>query len=483
MGALASLLQDQGYVVTGSDGPLYPPMSTFLAERKVRVVEGYRAENILGESWGFEKGRFPDLVVIGNAISRTNLEAQAVESHALKKMSFAAALAEFCIQDRRSFVVAGTHGKTTTTSILAWCLESLGRHPGFFIGGIPLNFSQGCRVGDGKVFVTEGDEYDTAYWDKGSKFLHYRPSWVLCTGVEFDHADIFADVDAIESSFEKLIKVTREGWVLVDDQTAPRADSVARLAKAATAQGISLVRYGLSADSSFRLLSTKSTQHPQAPSQARGTQMTIQTPTLGTIELWSPMTGDHNALNVVGVIAVLLSSGEARTVADLQKALLGFRGVKRRQEEVFVGSGLTVIDDFAHHPTAIRETVKAICARYPQAKVAAFFEPRSATSARNILAKEFAEAFDDSTAVFLVSPTKTNVPLEERLDVRALVSEISHRPAMAGKTCVATQTIPELATAFGEWRKTVPSSQPVVALVMSNGPFGGLHGILSGQPR
>ncbi|MBS1985081.1 MAG: hypothetical protein JST16_13005, partial [Bdellovibrionales bacterium] len=477
MGALAALLQDDGWFVTGSDGPLYPPMSEFLARRGMPLKASYDASHITGAAWGLEKSH-PDLVVIGNAISRGHVEAEAVEKLGLRRMSFPEALAEFSIRDRRSFVVAGTHGKTTTTSVLAWALESLGRAPGFLIGGIPKNFNQGCHVGAGKVFVTEGDEYDTAYWDKGSKFLHYRPSWVLCTGIEFDHADIFKNVAAIEDSFLKLADLTREGWLLVDDESSPRAASVQRVAQSFAQRKIPCHRYGAMASSRYRLLGSEARRLPNSPSGLVGTACRIQTPELGTIELLSPMTGYHNALNLTGVVGTLLASGEAKTTAQLQTFLDTFAGVKRRQDEVFASPALVVIDDFAHHPTAIRETVRAIRDRYPTRKLAAFFEPRSATSARNVMAAQFAECFDDADSVFLVTPTKTNIPAGEKLDVPALVAAMGDRPALKGKTLTWKASIPELAEAFGAWQKNVGGSG-VVALVMSNGPFGGLHGMLA----
>lgn len=475
MGALAALLQDQGWFVTGSDGPLYPPMSTFLAERKIPLRTGFEPKNIDGATWD-RPGAKPDLVVIGNAISRSNAEAQAVEAAGLRKMSFPEALAEFSIRDRRSFVVAGTHGKTTTTSLMAWGFEALGRDPGFLIGGIPLNFQKGCRNGEGPVFVTEGDEYDTAYWDKGSKFLHYRPSWVLCTGIEFDHADIYSSVEMIEDSFLKLTAITREGWLLIDDASSPRASSVARVAKACADRGLTCLRYGQAPGSHYRLLKAEPCEVTKGA--ALGTRIRMTSPELGEVEFVSPMTGLHNALNAVGVAGTLLASGEARTADDVQKAFAGFKGVRRRQEEIHSSNALVVIDDFAHHPTAIRETIRAIRSRYPGRRIAAFFEPRSATSGRNVLAAEFAACFDDADAVFLVTPTKTNIPEAEKLNVPRLLEEVGSRPANAGKTLRWTATVPELVKPFDDWRRT-DKSRGALALVMSNGPFGGLHGMLA----
>lgn len=480
MGALAALLQDQGWLVTGSDGPLYPPMSTFLKDRGLPIRSSYDASHLTGAAWDFKDKKHPDLVIVGNSISRGHAEASEAERLGLNRMSFPQALAEFCIRDRRSFVVAGTHGKTTTTSILGWALESLGRKPGFFIGGIPLNFGQGCRVGEGPVFVTEGDEYDTAYWDKGSKFLHYRPSWVLCTGIEFDHADIFKNVEAIEASFLRLAGLTREGWCLVDGESAPRASSVDLLERACRDKGIACHRYGRGEKSRYRLLDAVA-HELRSGTTLTGTRLLMECPELGRFELISPMTGAHNALNLAGVVGTLLASGEARTVAQLQEFIAGFRGVKRRQEEVFSSPELVVIDDFAHHPTAIRETISALRARYPRRKLAAFFEPRSATSGRNLLAKEFEACFDGADAVFLVTPTKTNIPEAEKLNVPELIAHMGERAALKGKHLVWTKEIPQLAQEFKAWQGDKPKGEGTLALVMSNGPFGGLHGMLAGK--
>ena len=480
MGALAGLLQDFGCTVTGVDGPLYPPMSLFLEQRKIPLSQAYSADNLKGASWGLAK-QYPDLVIVGNAISRGNVEAKELEDLLArgisKRMSFAQALAEFGIADRRSFVVAGTHGKTTTTSLLAWSLEVAGRSPGFFIGGIAKNFEQGCRVGQGSVFVSEGDEYDTAYWDKESKFLHYRPSWVLCTGIEFDHADIFSSVEAIEASFEKLVSKTREGWLLIDSLSAPRPESVEKIAMALQGPKLKLLRYGFDPGSDYSILESAPSKIPGGNSL--GTKIRLRTPELGIVELLSPMCGRHNALNVAGVVGVLLSSGEIKSLAPLQDFLLKFLGIKRRQEEVVRAPGLIVIDDFAHHPTAIRETLAAICERYPGFKIAAFFESRSATSARKILAQEFSESFDLASAVFLIPPTKTNIPEAEKLDVKALVEAISRRKANENKFITLEANPALLAEIFKKWRSSLPAGETTVALVMSNGPFGGIHFMLA----
>lgn len=481
MGALAALLQEKGFVVTGSDGPLYPPMSTFLENKKIPIQSAYRAENLQGATWGFAATN-PDLVVVGNAISRGNVEAQATEEllakGLCKRMSFAEALAHYCIDDKKSFVVAGTHGKTTTTSLMAWAMEKLGLQAGFFIGGIPKNFTQGCRTGDGKFFASEGDEYDTAYWDKESKFLHYRASWVLCTGIEFDHADIFSSVDAIEKAFLKLVTKTRTGWLLIDDQSAPRRDSVHKVALAVKAAGLRLARYGKDPSSDYILLSNRAELLPWDP-LTMGMRLEMRNPSGQICVLHSPLIGEHNALNLLGVFATLHASGEIKDWSKLQSLVQEFAGIKRRQEEVSRTNELVVIDDFAHHPTAISETINAIRARYPQFKLAAFFEPRSATSARNTLENEMMACFDRADAIFLTPPTKTNVPSAEKLDVEHLATGIRGRPANRDKSIHIHPKVTDLAAAFEKWR--VAQSSKVVALVMSNGPFDGIHKILADQ--
>jgi UDP-N-acetylmuramate: L-alanyl-gamma-D-glutamyl-meso-diaminopimelate ligase len=474
MGALAALLKHQGFTVTGSDGPLYPPMSLFLEAQQIPLKASYGAENLRGDTWGLPETQ-PDLIVIGNAISRGNLEAQEAERLAAdgksRRVSFAQGLAEFCIGEKRSFVVCGTHGKTSTTSLFAWALEVLQQKPGFFIGGIPGNFGEGCRVGAGNVFVSEGDEYDTAYWDKESKFLHYRPSWTLCTGIEFDHADIFKDLPAVEAAFLKLVPKTREGWVLVDDESAPRADCVRKVADAVKLQGIKLLRYGFMPGADLRILA--------AEPEEGGMRVKLQFKGQSEVSLWTPQTGRHNALNLAGVLCTLHAAGLLPRLEDAQPLLRSFKGIKRRQEEVYRSDRLTVIDDFAHHPTAIRETISAIRSRYPGAKLAAFFEPRSATSARNVLAKDFGACFQGADAVFLVPPTKTNVPQDEKLDIQAVARDV----AAGGGEVQVEPDVSRLASLFEDWRARQPMGVPSVALVMSNGSFGGLHGMLAARDK
>jgi UDP-N-acetylmuramate: L-alanyl-gamma-D-glutamyl-meso-diaminopimelate ligase len=469
MGALAGLFRNAGAKVTGSDGPLYPPMSTFLEAQKIPLKAVFAPENLSGSAWGFDE-KYPDLVIVGNAISRTNLEAQEMEKLVVKglvkKMSFPEAIGRFVIDQRESFVVAGTHGKTTTTSLLAWAFEVLGKDPGFFIGGIPKNFECGSRWGS-SVFVSEGDEYDTAYWDKESKFLHYRPSWVVGTGIEFDHADIFSTVEQIENSFLKLAQITSQGWLLVDQLSAPRPTSVEKIAVSLKSQNKKVFRYGEDPDSDYCLLSWERASLPWNKKEyglkfeirAQGEKATF----------FSPMLGKHNLLNALGNLGVLHASGHLKKLSDFQEVLRTFRGVARRQDISFDSDSYVVMDDFAHHPTAIKETIAAVREKYPSFEVAAFFEPRSATSARNTLYADFVKSFKQAHSVFIQEPTKLNVPENERLKVQDLVKELVGK----GETEVAVgkKTTEELIEEFLKWKKT---KVKVVALVMSNGAFGGL---------
>ncbi|MEZ4815650.1 MAG: Mur ligase family protein [Bdellovibrionota bacterium] len=470
MGALAGLFKSMGAKVTGSDGPIYPPMSLFLEAQKIPLAQNYTPQNLEGATWGFSE-KHPHLVIIGNAISKTNEEAQAVEGLAaenkLRRMSFPEAIGEFMIQDRQSFVVAGTHGKTTTTSLMAWACEVLGADPGFFIGGIPKNFECGSRMGTG-VFVSEGDEYDTAYWDKGSKFLHYRPTWVLGTGIEFDHVDIYSSLDQIEASFLKLTEKTSEGWLLIDRVSAPKASSVEKIEHSLNKLNKKCFRYGEDPESAYALLGW---ERCALPWNERSFGLKFEVSLQGEKHSFvTPMIGHHNLLNALGVLGVLHASGSIKKIEDFQEVLKTFKGITRRQDILHESNDFVLVDDFAHHPTAIKETVAAIKERFPQYSLAAFFEPRSATSARNTLYADFVKSFVAADAVFIQEATKKNVPENERLKVHDLVKEVVER----GHTEFATtkKTVEELVSEFLTWKN---KKERVLALVMSNGSFSDLN--------
>jgi UDP-N-acetylmuramate: L-alanyl-gamma-D-glutamyl-meso-diaminopimelate ligase len=466
MGALAAMLKRQGWRVTGSDHPLYPPMSDFLRSEGIEY-KAFGVENLKGATWSISQD-LPDLVIVGNAISRSHPEAQLVEGllaeKKLERMSFAQALSSFAIAEKRSLVVAGTHGKTTTTSLLAWALEVAGLKPGFFIGGIPKNFGLGLRAGEAQHFAVEGDEYDTAYWDKGSKFLHYKAAWALVTGIEYDHADIYPNVQDVEASFVRLAGRIREGCVLVDVSSAPRHGSVEVMRAALESAGKQFVRYGT---------------NPHSKYQLRGVHAKFGTTVLSLVvdgEVWtleSPLSGQHNALNVLGVIALLKESGVVWTEELASQWLKSFTGIRRRQEIVHADSSRIVMDDFAHHPTAIRETLAAVRRSYPEAELSAFFEARSATSARKVMQADFEKCFDLADAVYLSPPSKSNVPEAEKMDIHELASTLKQR--LAPRRVFVSQNLSELVAAF----RSGSSQKLRIAVVMSNGPFGNIHAELA----
>lgn len=442
MASLAGLLKSRGYNVTGSDQNVYPPMSTYLTEIGIEVLSGYRAEHLVPS---------PDLVVIGNAISRGNPEAEAVMRQNLSYISFPQALGEFLIGARRSLVIAGTHGKTTTSALAAWVLTCAGLDPGFFVGGVPLNFGSGWQVGAGGHVVLEGDEYDTAFFDKGPKFLHYRPTDVILTSVEFDHADIYRDLDHVKKAFSRLIDIIPVDGSLMVCSDYPDALSVAQDVRS------KLVTYGDAGEWSvddvyFR--NGRSFFTPRYNGHAEG-------------QVEAALIGQHNVKNSLAVYAMGRSLG-----IEHDRLLEGFRtfkGVKRRQEVRGERRGVLVIDDFAHHPTAVRETIDAVRAAYGGRRLWAIFEPRSNTSKRNIFEKEFAAALaraDHVVVAAIFQPEK--VPEGERLSIDHLVAEANR--VNGAQRALKFDGAGEIAAHIGR-----NAQAGDVILVMSNGGFDGVH--------
>ncbi|MDO8461944.1 MAG: UDP-N-acetylmuramate--L-alanine ligase [Deltaproteobacteria bacterium] len=448
MGSLAGLLKEKGFEVSGSDANIYPPMSDQLQKLGVRLDEGYRAENLLPR---------PDLVVVGNAVSKTNPEVVALLQNEIPYCSMPEALKEFFLKGKKSLVVAGTHGKTTTASILSWLLTEASLDPCCFVGGILKNFDRSYRFGNGPYCVTEGDEYDTAFFDKGPKFVHYNPYAVLLGPVEFDHADIYKDLPQVLDAFEKLIGVLPENGLLVASADNPNTISLAKKFKG------NVITYGFSPEAQFRAESFSF--GPAGGAGPTGTSFRLfkLDQFLGVIE--SPMMGEHNIQNLLGVIALLLQIG--LSLDQMRRGLKTFQGVKRRQEVRGVVSDIVVIDDFAHHPTAIAETLKAIRARYKGYKLWALFEPRSNTSRRNTFQEEFASAFQGADQVViadLYQPEK--IPEGERLDISKLVGSLQIKGIKA-------RFLPTVDEIVATVRQEVSSHS--VLLVMSNGGFGGIH--------
>ena len=412
MGAVAAAMVRRGFTVTGSDANVYPPMSTFLEEEGITLFEGYKASNIPPDA---------DVIVIGNAMSRGNEEVEAVLQRRLRYLSLPETMKEYFLRGKRNYVVTGTHGKTTTTSMLAWLMEDSGLNPSFMIGGIARNLGRGGRFTDSDFSVLEGDEYDTAFFDKRSKFLHYLPELVVINNIEFDHADIYHSLEEIKLSFRRLTQII-------------------------------VKTVGFSDSSNIRILDVETSTD--------GSHFTLE----GT-RYYVPMIGEFNIRNAAMAIAAAQFAG--LNVKQLADSMSRFEGVARRQEVKGVVNGISVVDDFAHHPTAIKQAILGLRQRYPESRIWAIFEPRSNTTRRNIFQNELALSL--ATADFPVvaavdHPDK--VALEERLDLTKLSSDLS----ALGKDALIGGHAQEIVSAV--CKKAQPGD---VILVMSNGGFEGIH--------
>jgi len=443
MASLAGLLQSRGYRVTGSDQNVYPPMSTYLAQIGIEVQSGFAADHVAPP---------PDLVVIGNAVPGSNPEARAVLEQNIPYVSFPQALGQYLIGTRTSLVVAGTHGKTTTTALAAWVLTSAGVDPGFFVGGVPVNFGSGWKVGAGDCVVIEGDEYDTAFFDKGPKFLHYRPHHVILTGVEFDHADIYRDLDHVKSAFVRLMEIIPSHGSLILCSDYPAASEIAAAAPCQR------VTYG-DGDADWRAVNLEFHEGRTFFEPA------YHGKSEGRIEVG--VIGRHNVKNALAVYILGRILGMDR--AKLGDGFRTFTGIKRRQEIRGQQRGVLVMDDFAHHPTAVRETIDAVRAAYRGRRLWAVFEPRSNTSKRNIFEREFAAALASADRILVAGvhqPEK--IPDGERLSVDNVISRINRlsRDDRAGSAASAAEVAAVIA------RDCQPGD---VVLVMSNGGFDNVH--------
>ena len=448
MGSLAGLLKSRGFQVTGSDEGVYPPMSDALARWGIPVSIGFRAENALAGP--------PDLVVIGNAVRPDNPEARAAIEAGLRYASFPDALAEFAIADRHAVVVTGTHGKTTTASLIATLLLETGRDPSLLVGGIAANFDGSFRDGAGPEFVVEGDEYDTAFFDKTPKFLHYRARTCVVTSIEFDHADIYRDLAHVQGEFSRLVRGLPADGTLVAATDAPAVAEVAAEAPCAVVPyGVETTGPGLRAEG---LVATP-----------EGTRFTLRVDGARGPRAFLPMHGRHNVANALAALAVLRARGVE--LDEAVRALRAFRGVKRRQEVRGEAGGVTVIDDFGHHPTAVRETLEALRARFPGRRIVAAFEPRSNTSRRAVFQEAYAGAFDAADRVVIAkvpdAPIYSAFDEEEivRLDAERLARDVSAR----GRPAVARAGVDAI---VGELLRVCRPGDVVVTL--SNGGFGGI---------
>ena len=447
MASLAGMLQSQGHRVTGSDAAAYPPMSHQLANLGIRVHEPYAEQNLNPR---------PDLVIVGNAISRGNVELEYVLDQRIPFRSMAQTVYEQFLGGRESLVVAGTHGKTTTTSMLAWIYETAARRrgepgPSFLIGGVAENFGTSFQVSPSGIFLLEGDEYDTAFFDKGPKFMHYFPDAMILTHVEFDHADIYPDLNAVKTAFKRLVNlVPRRGRVVAYDGSGNVTECVSRAF-------CKVERYGFSAESYWQV---RQFSHRDGKTQwqvLRGGQE-WQTLTL-------PMAGEHNALNATAAAA--LAAGQGIADDAIVAALATFKSVKRRLEVRAVERGVTVIDDFAHHPTAIRETLRALRAAYPQSRLWAVLEPRSNTLRRNVFEQELVEALALADEVILAGVFKQESIAEaERLHPEAVVRALVAR----GGSAMLAADVEAIVT------RVAAAAQPGdVVAILSNGGFDGIY--------
>jgi UDP-N-acetylmuramate: L-alanyl-gamma-D-glutamyl-meso-diaminopimelate ligase len=437
MGAVAAAMKERGFTVTGSDENVYPPISIFLEQRGIILHSGYRAENIPNDA---------DVVVIGNAMKRGNPEVEAVLNRKMFYLSLPEVLKNYFLRGRHNLVVTGTHGKTTTTAMLAWIMEKAGHKPGYLIGGIPANLGQGGRLNDSKYFVIEGDEYDTAFFDKRSKFIHYLPELVIVNNIEYDHADIFRNLDEIKLSFRRLLNIVpQNGMVLVngDDRNCVQA------ARDCLAQ---MIEVGFSKNCAQRITDAAYSE-------------TGSVFKLGETGFELPLIGEFNVRNA----AMAAMAARFYQVSDtkIQNALKTFSGIARRQELRGEAHGVKVIDDFGHHPTAIAQTLTALRHRYPGHRLWAIFEPRSNTTRRAVFQKSLPDALSLADGVFISQVARLDqIPENDRLKPEAVVKEIAKgkRPAFYEKD----------ANAIVE--RIVPMLRPNdVVTVFSNGAFDGIH--------
>lgn len=444
MGTLATMLKEKGLQVLGSDQNLYPPMSTHLEALQIPVFQGYSAENLRKCS--------PDAVIIGNVIRRDNPEAQHTLKSGLPYLSMPQAIDRFFLTRHKSIVVAGTHGKSTTSSLMAHTLAHAGLDPSAFIGAFLKEWRQSYRIGNGPYMVLEGDEYDTAFFDKGPKFLHYRPHIGILTSIEFDHADIFDDFEAVLDAFRRYVElIPSDGCLIVN------ADDEHCRALSDKCKG-RVIAYGASEHADWRLLDiaykSEEVQFEYWNPEAKRKELMI-----------SKIPGRHNAFNTLAVAAACSVAG--LSVDRVQAAVLAFKGVTRRQDIVGESRGVIVMDDFAHHPTAVVETIGALRRFYPNRRIIAAFEPRTNSSRRSIFQDSYATAFDEADCTCIKEPPGMDaIPREERLDTRRLAKEIKNRKNEAHYF----ENIENLVSFLVEYCRAGD-----LVLCMSNGSFDGLH--------
>jgi len=441
MGALAVMLKALGYRVTGSDQNTYPPMSTFLAEKGITLSMGFDAAHL---------AHHPDLVIVGNAITRDNPEAVYLNQAGLNYCSMPQAVNHFITRDTKVLLVTGTHGKTTTASMLAWALYHLGFDPSFLIGGILKNFNSNFRLGRGPYTVLEGDEYDTAFFDKGPKFLHYDAAITILTGIEFDHADIYRDLAHVKSAFEQ--KMAR----LASDSTLIAFDADVNVDAVIPKNRANIERYGQKPGSFW--------QSRNETIKGYGMQFDLVQDDRSVGRFFAPLPGRHNLDNTLAAIAAVASLGI--DICRINPALTLFKGIKRRQEIRGVAAGITVVDDFAHHPTAVTATITSL-KPHAQNRLLTVFEPRTHSSMRKVFQEAYARAFDMADLVLIRKPSALEkVPPDERMSAERLVAQLNQR----GVAAFYFETTEAIITFVARERR-----EGDLVLIMSNGGFDNIH--------
>ncbi|HTW32234.1 MAG TPA: UDP-N-acetylmuramate:L-alanyl-gamma-D-glutamyl-meso-diaminopimelate ligase [Candidatus Sulfotelmatobacter sp.] len=457
MASLAGMLKQRGFHVTGSDAAAYPPMSDFLRELDIPVAQPFDAKNL---------SPTPDLVVVGNAISRGNVELEHLLDQRIDFCSLPQLLHDEFLRGREVLVVAGTHGKTTTTSMLAWIFHSAGLDPSFLIGGIAENFGSSFHLGAGKHFILEGDEYDTAFFDKGPKFLHYFPDSIILTSVEFDHADIYKDLDAVETAFKRLVNlIPRRGRIVAFDGGVESSGAAISLNRCLAKAFCPVERYGASDHAQWKVTNLRF-----EPGRTTWTVLRDGSP---WADFEFALAGEYNAWNATAAAALAHSCGISKE--SIVTALKDFKSVKRRLEVKAEVNGVTIIDDFAHHPTAIAGTLKALRARYSGCRLWAILEPRSNTLRRRVLQSDLARSLAHADEIVVAGVFRSEaVPENERLELPALAAEIEHngrRARLLADADAIVQTIaPEL-------------RRGDVVAILSNGGFGGIYEKLPARLR
>ncbi len=437
MASVAAAMQERGFKVTGSDENVYPPMSSFLQDKGIALKQGYRAENIPGDA---------DVVVIGNVMKRGNAEVETVLNRKLFYLSLPEVLKNYFLRGRHNLVVTGTHGKTTTTALLAWIMEKAGRNPGYLIGGLPKNFGQGARLNDSKYFIIEGDEYDTAFFDKRSKFVHYLPELVIVNNIEFDHADIFKNLDEIKLSFRRLLNIVPQNGMVLLNGDDPNCVEVA---KDCLAQ---MIEIGFSKNCAQRI---RDVAYSSDGSRFKLGEQTFEI----------PLVGEFNVRNAA--MAAMAARFYDVPEKKIESAFKSFAGIARRQELRGEGRGVKVVDDFGHHPTAVAHTLQALRHQYRGHRLWAVFEPRSNTTRRAVFQQQLPDALKLADGVFISQVARLEqIPEDERLNPERVVAAVAKtgRPAFYESNADAIVN------------RIVSMVQPKdVIVVFSNGGFDNIH--------